>query len=128
MRQFIAPAALAVGLTALSPYIAEAQWGWTGGGYRYGSPGFTGVGYGDYGGGYGGGYGSYYGNGGHDYEPHWHTTQTPYGYSAWYGNGPHDYVPHQHSYTPYSYQSHNPTWSGFTQSHHPRYPSYYAPW
>jgi hypothetical protein len=74
-------------------------------------------------------YGSYYGNGGHDYLPHWHITQTPYGPRAWYGNGPHDYVPHQHSYSPRSYQGYSPTWSGPTTSFYPRYPQYYyAPW
>jgi hypothetical protein len=42
-----------------------------------------------------------YGNGVHDYAPHWHRTDTPYGSVYWYGNGPHDYLPHHHSVSPW---------------------------
>lgn len=84
-----------------------------------------------HGGGYGrpgGYYRGYYGNGGHDFQPHWHTTQTPFGTRMWYGNGPHDYVPHQHSRTPWSYQGYSNTGAGPTTSYYPQRPYYYAPW
>ena len=42
-----------------------------------------------------------YGNGAHDYQPHWHRTNTPFGPAYWYGNGPHDYRPHHHSVSPW---------------------------
>jgi len=89
-----------------------------------------------YGGGYGGygqsggsgSFGSYFGNGGHDFQPHWHVTQTPYGPSTWYGNGPHDLVPHQHSQTPWSYQGYSNTAAGPTTSFYNPQPYYFAPW
>ena len=127
----LAAAIVGIGLFALLPSTANAQWGGDSdySGYGYGWPGGNG-GQGGYGGGFGGqgGYSSYYGNGGHDYQPHWHTTQTPFGNSQWYGNGPHDFRPHQHTRTPYSYQgySSNP-WSS-TQSYYPQQPYYFAPW
>ena len=71
---------------------ASAQCGSRMGGYGYSGGGYGGYGYG---GGYGGGYGqssSYFGNGGHDFQPHGHVTQTPYGASTWYGIGPHDFA------------------------------------
>jgi hypothetical protein len=74
-------------------------------------------------------HGSYFGNGGHDYQPHWHVTQTPFGARAWYGNGPHDFVPHQHSYSPWSYRGYSNTGAGPTTSFYPRHRQYYyAPW
>jgi hypothetical protein len=113
--KMIAVTTLAAAALVAGTSTADAQWG-----YGYGSYGYGGYGYGSY--------GSYYGNGGHDFQPHWHTTQTPFGGYAWYGNGPHDHVPHQHTYSPWSYQGYNPTASGYTQSYYPRYPGYYAPW
>ena len=47
-----------------------------------------------------GGYAGY-GNGLHDYLPHWHRTNTPFGPVYWYGNGLHDYLPHNHSISPW---------------------------
>lgn len=98
-----------------------------GGGYGgYGGYSFGGAGYGQ-GGGWGPS-GSYFGNGGHDFQPHWHVTQTPYGPSTWYGNGPHDLVPHQHSQTPWSYQGYSNTGAGPTTSFYSPQPYYFAPW
>ena len=113
-------AVLGISLLAIFPGLASAQWG-----------GYGGPGYGRPGGYYGNrGYygGGYYGNGGHDFQPHWHTTQTPYGTRVWYGNGPHDYVPHQHSRTPWSYEGYSNTGAGPTMSYYPPQPYYYAPW
>ena len=97
---------------------------------RFGGGGYGGYGYG--GGGYSGGgwgqSGSYFGNGGHDLQPHWHVTQTPFGQQSWYGNGPHDLVPHQHSQTPWSYQGYSNTGAGPTTSFYNQQPYYYAPW
>lgn len=109
--------------------VAQAQWG----GYFGGRSGRMFIGNGGYGAGYGGynGYfpnNSYYGNGGHDFQPHWHATQTPYGTQAWYGNGPHDVVPHQHSQTPWSYQGYSNTGVGPTTSYYSPQPYYVAPW
>jgi hypothetical protein len=101
-----------------------------------------GFGYGGYGqafvGGYGGGYGggcaapgyNYYGNGGHDFQPHWHTTQTPFGSFAWYGNGLHDYQPHEHSHSAYGgYQGYSPNpFGGVTTSYYPSTPYVFMPW
>lgn len=87
---------------------------WGGGGY--------GIGYGS------GAFGSYFGNGGHDFQPHWHVTRTPFGASGWYGNGPHDLVPHQHSRTPWSYQGYSNTGAGPTTSFYRPQPYYFAPW
>jgi len=74
-------------------------------------------------------YGSYYGNGGHDFQPHWHVTQTPFGARVWYGNGPHDFVPHHHSYSPWSYRGYSITGAGPTTSFYaPPLRYYFAPW
>jgi len=70
-----------------------------------------------------------YGNGAHDYAPHWHRTNTPFGPTYWYGNGPHDYRPHDHSISPwggvrsYSISPYGPTksYNGF-----PSYGGYYG--
>ena len=80
------------------------------------------------GGGRGGQPGAYFGNGGHDFQPHGHVTQTPLGPSTWYGNGPHDLVPHQHSRTPWSYQGYSNTGAGPTTSFYNQQPYYFAPW
>lgn len=95
-------------------------------GFGYGGGGYGG-GYGGYGGGWGG-FGSYFGNGGHDFQPHWHATQTPYGTAQWYGNGPHDAVPHHHTKTPWSYQGYSNTGAGPTTSFYSPQPYYFAPW
>ena len=42
-----------------------------------------------------------YGTGAHDYAPHWHRTDTPFGTAYWYGNLLHDYLPHHHSVSPW---------------------------
>jgi hypothetical protein len=71
-----------------------------------------------------GGFYAGYGNGPHDYVPHWHQTNTPFGPTYWYGNGPHDYLPHDHSVSPwggvrsYSYTPFGPTksYNGFPYS------------
>jgi hypothetical protein len=114
---------------------AQGYGGYGGGGYGgggYGGGGYGGGGYGNGGyggGGYGnGGYGSYFGNGGHDFQPHGHVTQSQYGQSSWYGNGPHDFVPHQNSKTPWSYQGYSNTGSGPTTSFYNQQPNYSAPW
>jgi len=110
----------------LGPSPAQAQMG---GGYFGGSRFGIYVSNGGFGyGGYRGQYGTYFGNGGHDYQPHWHTTQTPYGPNAWYGNGPHDFVPHEHSRTPWSYQGYSNTGAGPTTSYYSPQPYYFAPW
>ena len=94
-----------------------------GGGYRGGYSRGYGGGY------YGGGYAvpsySYYGNGGHDYQPHGHTAQTPYGGYSYYGNGAHDFVPHGHVQTPYGITGYNGGYP-YTQSYSP--PTPYMPW
>ena len=111
-----------------------------GGGYGQGSyGGGYGQGYGGgYGQGYGGGYGGgdgvptqqYYGNGGHDYQPHWHTTQTPVGSFAWYGNGAHDLQPHEHTNSAYGgYRGYSPSpFGGVTTSYYNSTPYTYMPW
>jgi len=110
----------------LGPSPAQAQWG---GGYFGGSRFGVYVNNGGFGyGGYGGQYGTYFDNGGHDYQPHWHMTQTPYGPNAWYGNGPHDFVPHEHSRTPWSYEGYSNTGAGPTTSYYSPQPYYFAPW
>ena len=123
-----------------TPAKAQCHRGYGGGGYRYGGGGYSvsvyggGYGGGGYsGGGYGGisqggSFGSYFGNGGHDLQPHWHATQTPFGQNLWYGNGPHDLAPHQHSVTPWSYQSYSNTGAGPTTSFNSPQPYYVAPW
>jgi len=107
-----------------------------GGGYGqgYGGGGY-GQGYGGgYGQGYGGGYGvptqQYYGNGGHDYQPHWHTTQTQVGSFAWYGNGAHDLQPHEHTNSTYGgYRGYSPSpFGGVTTSYYNSTPYTYMPW
>lgn len=133
-------AVIGVGFFTLVPSPANAQWGgygdYSGSGYGW-SGGYGGQGrYAGYRGndGYGGN-GGHYRTGGHDYQPHGHTTQTPYGQNNWYGNGPHDFVPHQHSRTPWSYQGYSDTGAGPTTSHYrpqrrhcnPQ-PYYDAPW
>jgi hypothetical protein len=77
-------------------------------------------------GGYGGvpAYG-YYGNGGHDFQPHWHTKRTPFGTFQWYGNGRHDLRPHGHTVTPYGIESYN---GRRTRSYSPPTPYIYQPW
>jgi hypothetical protein len=99
--------------------------------------GFGGYPGGYYGGGYyGGAYGgynpgfSYYGNGGHDFQPHWHTTQTPVGSFAWYGNGAHDLQPHEHTNSPYGgYRGYSPSpFGGVTTSYYNSTPYIYMPW
>lgn len=118
----IAAILLAVGALMVFAPESKAQ------GY-FGSPGYGSGTYGGYG--YGGGwnpYGSYFGNGGHDFQPHWHITQTPFGPNIWYGNGPHDLVPHQHSHTPWSYQGYSNTEAGPTTSFYSPQPYYFAPW
>jgi hypothetical protein len=114
---------------------AQVYFGYGGGGYGgYGQGGYGQGSYGGYGGngyGYGAGWGqpgSYFGNGGHDFQPHWHVTQTPFGQQTWYGNGPHDLVPHQHSHTPWSYQGYSNTGAGPTTSFYSPQPYYFAPW
>lgn len=134
MRKFLLTSVMALAVClGFQGATAQAQWG---GGYSY--PGYGGYGYGNGGygyGGYGGGgfggqgqFGSYYGNGGHDFQPHWHVTQTPFGANAWYGNGPHDAMPHQHTRTPWSYQGYSNTGAGPTTSFYSPQPYYYAPW
>ena len=91
-----------------------------------------------------------YGNGPHDYAPHWHRTNTPFGPAYWYGNGLHDYLPHHHRVSPwggtrsYSLTPFGPTksYNGFPYSggyyggpyggnfyggYAPYYGSYYGP-
>ena len=132
MHRIVLASVLALaGVLAVQTSTAQAQWG---GGFPGGRHfglyiGNGGFGYGGGGFGYGGGqYGSYYGNGGHDYQPHWHTTQTPFGQSAWYGNGPHDFVPHEHTHSPWSYQGYSNTQAGPTTSYYNQQPYYFAPW
>lgn len=58
-----------------------------------------------------------YGNGAHDYLPHWHQANTPFGPVYWYGNGLHDYLPHHHSASPWGgVQSYGVTPFGPTRS------------
>jgi len=128
MRNLLFTSVLAMGVCFGLQESAQAQWG---GGYN--RAGYGGYGYGRGHSAYGGGgfgtqFGSYYGNGGHDYQPHWHATQTPYGPNVWYGNGPHDFVPHQHSRTPWSYQGYSNTGAGPTTSYYNPQPYYFAPW
>lgn len=70
-----------------------------------------------------------YGNGAHDYVPHWHQTNTPFGSAYWYGNGPHDYLPHHHSVSPWGgVRSYSTTPFGPTRSYngYPYSGSYYG--
>ena len=108
-----------------------------GGGYNQGYGGGYGQGYG--GGGYGQGYGgggygvptqNYYGNGGHDLQPHLHTTQTPIGSFAWYGTGAHDLHPHEHTQSAYGgYRGYSPSpFGGVTTSYYNSTPYTYMPW
>jgi hypothetical protein len=118
------------GILGLGTSLARAQ-GY--GDYPGGGYGGYGGGYdGGYGGGYDGGYGvpsySYYGNGGHDFQPHWHTTQTPIGSFSWYGNGAHDYRPHIHNQTPYGITSYSSGLFQQTQSYSPPTPYTFMPW
>ncbi len=126
IRMILLAGMIAVGsVLASSPAKAQGFGGYPGG--------FIG---GPLGGGYYGGYGaynpgfSYYGNGGHDFQPHWHTTQTPFGSFAWYGNGAHDLLPHEHTNSPYGgYRSYSPSpFGGVTTSYHTSTPYIYMPW
>ncbi len=132
MRTVIFAGVLAIGgVLGLGASPAKAQgYGYGGGGY-YGGYGqsYGGGGYGGYGGGYSPGY-QYYGNGGHDYSPHWHTTQTPIGSFAWYGNGAHDLRPHEHTQSPYGgYRGYSPSpFGGVTTSYYNSTPYTYMPW
>jgi hypothetical protein len=130
MRTMVLAGILAVGTAlglATSPAKAQGF-----GGY----PGGYGGGYGaSYGSGYGGGYGgynnpgfSYYGNGGHDFQPHWHTTQTPIGSIGWYGNGAHDFQPHVHTQTPFGITGYSGGLFQQTQSYSPPTPYTFMPW
>jgi len=137
LRSMALAGVLATGLLALGTTTAKAQgYGgyYGGGGYGHG---YVGGGYGQgYGGGghYRGGYGvpsqQYYGNGGHDFQPHWHTTQTPVGSFAWYGNGAHDLQAHEHTNSPYGgYRGYSPSpFGGVTTSHYNSTPYIYMPW
>ena len=122
---------------------AHDEDGYNGGGGYYGGGGYGqgyGGGYGQryYGGGYGQGYGGgygvptrqYHGNGGHNYQPHWHTTQTPVGSFAWYGNGAHDLQPHEHTRSAYGgYRGYSPSpFGGVTTSYYNSTPYTYMPW
>ena len=90
--------------------------------------------YGGYGGGYGGNGGgyvpsySYYGNAGHDYQPHGHTRQTPFGSYSYYGQGRHDFRPHPHVQTPYGITGYSNGFFNSTQSYSPPTPYGYRPW
>ncbi len=137
MRRTFKSAALAgvlavVGLAGVGIPAAQAQGfgGYPGGGYGGGYHGRGYYGGGSYGGGYGGGYQQYYGNGGHDFQPHWHTTQTPVGSFAWYGNGAHDLQAHEHTRSPYGgYRGYSPSpFGGVTTSYYPSTPYTYMPW
>ena len=90
-----------------------------------------GFGYGGYPG-YGPGYGVpgsvYYGNGGHDFVPHWHTRQTPFGSYSYYGLGRHDFRPHAHVETPYGITGYSNGRFSSTQSYSPPAPYVYRPW
>lgn len=98
---------IAVGALLLTPGGAQAH------GPKHGRPGNSSY---------------YYGMGEHDFVPHWHKTQTPFGTYRWFGLGQHDFVPHEHRVTPWSYKGYSYTPWGATRSYYPRYPAYYAPW
>jgi hypothetical protein len=70
----------------------------------------------------------YYGNGGHDYQPHWHTRQTPFGSYSYYGQGGHDFRPHAHVQTPYGVTSYSNGRFSSTQSYSPPAPYVFRPW
>ena len=147
LRSMALAGVLTTGLLTLGATQARAQ-GYGGYGQTYGG-GYNG-GYGQaYGGGYNGGYGQaygggyqpgyggypvpprqYYGNGGHDLQPHWHSTQTPIGSFAWYGNGAHDLQPHEHSQSGYGgYRGYSPnSFGGVTTSYYNSTPYTYMPW
>ena len=135
-------ATLAAGVLALGAGRAQAQ-GYGGGyaprpAYSYGYG--QGYGYGQSGGGYGQNYGygqgygaparQYYGNGGHDYQPHMHTTTGPAGTFAWYGNGAHDAQAHEHTQSAYGgYRGYSPApYGGTTTSYNSSTPYTYMPW
>jgi hypothetical protein len=140
LRNLALAGVLATGLLALGTTPAKAQGfggGYYGGGYGQSYGGGYGQGYGGYyggAGGYGQGYGvptrQYYGNGGHDFQPHWHTTQTPAGSFAWYGNGAHDAQPHEHTQSAYGgYRGYSPSpFGGVTTSYYNSTPYTYMPW
>jgi hypothetical protein len=131
LRRLALAGAVLAGTLGIASSSAHAQ-GFGYGGYGWGYP-QTSVG--GYGGGYGGGFAApdynYYGNGGHDYQPHWHTTQTPFGSFAWYGNGVHDFLPHEHSHSACGggYQGYSPSpFGGVTTSYYPSTPYIFMPW
>lgn len=98
--------------------------------------------------------GSFYGgfgNGAHDFAPHWHQTNTPFGPTAWYGNGLHDVLPHHHSISPWGgvssygitpygpttsyngfssyggyYGGYAPSYGGYSGGYAPSYGGYYG--
>lgn len=72
----------------------------------------------------------YYGHGGHDFRPHWHTTQTPFGAFVWYGNGAHDFQPHEHTRSAYGgYRGYSPSpFGGVTTSYYTSTPYLDMPW
>jgi hypothetical protein len=134
LRNMALAGVLATGIMALGTTQAKAQ-GY--GGYGQGYGGYGGGGYGQGYGGYGQGYSSYgaptqqyYGNGGHDLQPHWHTTQTPIGSFGWYGNGAHDLQPHEHTRSAYGgYRGYSPSpFGGVTTSYYNSTPYIYMPW
>lgn len=144
LRSMALAGVLATGLLAFGTTQAKAQgyggyYGGGGYGQGYGVGGYGqgyggGGGYYGGGGGYGQGYGvptqQYYGNGGHDFQPHWHSTQTPVGSFAWYGNGAHDLQAHEHTNSPYGgYRGYSPSpFGGVTTSYYNSTPYTYMPW
>ena len=119
LRMMVLAGVLATGLLTYGTTQAQAQ-GY-GGGYYGGGSGYGGGGYGvpTY---------NYYGNGGHDYQPHMHTRQTPFGTSSYYGLGRHDFRPHGHQQTPYGITSYNGGYYSNTRSYSPPTPYGYMPW
>jgi len=130
LRRLALAGVVLAGTFGIASSSAQAQ------GFGYGGygGGYGGAYAGGYGGGYGGGYTApsynYYGNGGHDFQPHWHTTQTPVGSFAWYGNGAHDFMPHEHSHSAYGgYRGYSPSpFGGVTTSYYTSTPYIYMPW
>lgn len=110
-------AGVALAASLLTGRAAMAQ------GYGYG--GYPGV---PYGGGYSVPGQVYYGNGGHDFQPHWHTRQTPFGGYSYFGLGRHDFRPHAHVETPQGITSYSNGRFSSTQSYAPPAPYVYRPW
>lgn len=114
------------GLLGFGTSSAKAQYGYGGyGGGYYVSPGYN-YGYGGYG--YGVPAQVYYGNGGHDFQPHMHSVQTPIGTFGYYGLGAHDFRPHTHVETPYGITGYNGGFFTNTQSYSPPSPYIFRPW